>query len=245
MESLGGVKVGISVFNDAATLLPRLVIQYYNGSEVIPLLNFQCSLATVGTWKQKFENSLLFLAELTIDGQAHKGLWKLAKTTSGFVFTLDRLPRNDTALGAASLKGFYKTGDYVFITYLNPADTKYTIWRTNDQASYTATSVFETAINPGMPEQDRSAKKQLQAVSLSFEPLPASAQGVLKYRVDGGAWTTILTETTDGQVTSEQVIDANGDEFTSGREYEFRVESTGGAEITEVKYKYQVLPTPI
>jgi hypothetical protein len=241
-ESLGGVIVGVSVLN---SLIPRVLIQYWNGSEVVPFANFQCSLATVGTWKQKFDNALLFLAELTIDGQAHKGLWKLAKTPTGLSFTLDRLPRNDTALNAGSLKGFYRTGDYVFVAYLNPADSKYTIWRTNDQVSYTATSVVETTINQGMPEADRTVNKQLEAVSISFESLPSGAQGVLKYRVDGGAWTTILTEATDGVITAEQVMDASGTEFTFGREYEFHAESTGGAEITELKYKYKVLSTLI
>jgi hypothetical protein len=242
IENLGGTRVGVFVDN---SLVPKLILKYYTGTEVVPFAEFFCSLATVSNWKQKYNNQLLFLAELTIDGVAHKGLWKLAKTPTGFVFALDRLPRNDTALTLGSLKGFYRSGDYVFITYLNPADDKFTIWRTNNQASYTATSVVETTINPGMPEEHRTQNKQLTAVSISFVPLPAGAQGGLDYRVDGGAWTTILTEATDGAITSEQVMDASGTEFTSGREYEFRATSTGGAEITELKYKYKVLPTLI
>ncbi len=89
-----------------------------------------------------------------------------------------------------------------------------------------------------MPESDRTGMKKLEAVSLSTEPLPSGASATLKYRVDGGAWVTILTETTAGNITTEQTVDADGDAFTDGREYEFAAESLNGAEITEVKYKY-------
>ena len=242
IENLGGVRVGVFVEN---SLVPKLILKYYTGTEVVVIAEYACSLATIPSWKQKYNNSLLFLAELTMNGVAYKGLWKLTKTSSGFTFALDRLPRNDTALGTGSLKGFYRTGDYVFISYLNPVDSKYTVWRTNDQASYAATSVTQTTINPGMPEADRTKMKKLIAVALSTEPLPANATATLKYRVDGGAWTTVLAETTDGNITTEMTMDASGTEFTDGREYEFAIESTGGAEITEVKYKYQIIPTLI
>jgi hypothetical protein len=243
IENLGGVKVGVFVEN---SLIPKLILKYNTGTEIVTIAEFQCSLATVGTWKQKYNNSLLFLAELTIDGQAHKGLWKLERTSTGFVFCMDRLPRNDVAVGANSLKGFYRSGDYVFISYLNPVDSKFTIWRTDSNPLFlNTTSIVQTTINPGMPEADRTKMKKLMAVALSTDPLPSGASATLKYRVDNGAWTPILTETTEGNITTEQVIDASGTQFTDGREYEFAVESLGGAEITEVKYKYQTVPTNI
>jgi hypothetical protein len=240
IENLGGVKVAVFVEN---SLIPKLILKYNTGTEIVTIAEFQCTLATVGTWKQKYNNSLLFLAELTIDGNVLKGLWKLERTSTGFIFSLDRLPRNDTALGAGSLKGFYRTGDYVFISYLEPVNNGFTIWRTNDQASFTATSDFESTINEGMPEADRTRDKKLLAVALSIEPLQSGQSATLQYRVDGGSWTPILTQTTVGTVTTEQVIDAAGTQFTDGREYEFSVQSTGGASITEVKYKYNPTPT--
>lgn len=242
IEKLGGVKVAVFI---EQSLVPKLILKYYTGTEVVTIGEFICSLATIPNWKQKDGSALLFLAELTINGMAHKGLWRFAKTSSGFTFALDRLPRNDTALTAGSLKGFYKSGDYVFISYLTPADLAYTLWRTNDQAVYSATSIFQSTINDGMPEGDQAAQKKLMAASLSTSPLPIGASATLKYRVDGGDWISILTETTAGNVSTEMPIDANGDEFTDGHEYEFDAESTGGAEITGVKYKYHVIPTLI
>jgi hypothetical protein len=242
IENLGGVKVGVFVEN---SLNPKLILKYNTGTEIVTIAEFHCTLATVGTWKQKYNNALLFLAELTIDGVAHKGLWKLERTSTGFIFCLDRLPRNDTALGAGSLKGFYRSGDYVFISYLNPADDGFTIWRTNDQASFAVTSAIETTINPGMPDADRTADKKLMAVSLSTEPLPEGGDVQLFYRVDGNDWTLILEQQDEGSLTTEQPLDASGVAFTDGREYEFSIQSTGGAVITEVKYKYQVKPNAL
>lgn len=247
IENLGGVRVGVFVEGGTAdSLNPRLTLKYYTGTEVDTIAEFPCTLATVGNWKQKVNKSLLFLAELTVDGIAHKGLWKLTRTSTGFTFALDRLPKNDTALNAGSLKGFYVSGDYVFISYLNPDDSdKYTVWRTNDQESYTASSFYLTTINPEMPDADRSRMKKLLAVSLSTEVLPSGAEAALYYSVDGGTLTPILTASDEGSITTEMAIDANADQFTDGREYAFFVSSTGGAEITEVKYKYQTLPTLI
>lgn len=77
----------------------------------------------------------------------------------------------------------------------------------------------------------------------------------MKYRVDSNGntsdWLTCFTSTTTGSVYAEAanttVLDTNGSpiQFTSGRNYEFRVESTGGAVITNFAYKYDTLETLI
>jgi hypothetical protein len=247
IESIGGTLLGISTTSSTGnSLSPEVQFKYWNGSSVITFKRMPASFITLKPDKQKFNDLFYFLAEITIHGVALKGVWKIHKLPTGeLTVSFDTLPRNDTALDAGSLKSFYRWGDYMYVSYLIPSTGAYTVWRTDDSANYTATSVFETTINQDMPELDRTKNKQLMAVSISFELLPVGAQATLKYRVDGGAWTTILTEATEGAVTSEQVKDATGTEFTSGREYEFHVESLGGAEITEVKYKYEIIPTLI
>ena len=87
------------------------------------------------------------------------------------------------------------------------------------------------------------ANKSLLAVAAAYDALPSGGQVVLKYNVDGGAWTTVFTETTTGKVVTEQGLDATGTAFTSGREYRFRLESSGGVLLTGLKYKYEVLQT--
>lgn len=245
IEVIGGVLSGISTTSANLTQLnPRVMFKYYTGSRLITFQEFVCSFVTIGTDKQQFNNLFYFLADMTIDGTVYKGLWKIFKNPAGnMAISFDRLPRNDTALSAAALHGFIRWGDYVFIAYQNPADSKYTIWRTDDQAFYTATSIYETTINPKMPEIDRPQKKKLISVGALYEALPSGAQALVQYRVDGGQWLTVFVESADGQVRTEPVTRAQASQFTDGTEYEFHVESTGGAEITALLYKYEIIPT--
>lgn len=254
IESIGGVLCGISSSSiDANTGIDyHVYFKYWSGSQVIVFEDFTCdSLPQIGTDKQKFNNLFYFLGEMVIKGVVNRGLWKIYKKADGrMTISFDRLPRNDAVLDGTTgeLLGFYRWGDYVFIAYKVPSSGAYTIWRTATNATYTATSVIETTINPNMSDGDRIAKKQLQAVVLASEPLTSGQQLVLKYRVDnttaGGGWTTIFTQTTTGTVVTE-AIKAGSTEFTTGREYEFRIDSTGGAEPTELLYKYEIKPTLI
>jgi hypothetical protein len=111
--------------------------------------------------------------------------------------------------------------------------------------AYGATSVYQTVINPNMPEEHRDKKKQVASVVVAFPPLVSGQQVVIKYRVDGGSWTTLLTATTVGRTVAEAVYDVTGKKLTPGTEYEFRVESTGGAPITELQYGYEIFATLI
>jgi hypothetical protein len=63
----------------------------------------------------------------------------------------------------------------------------------------------------------------------------------LQYRVDGGAWATIFTETTAG-VTATTRKRASAAQFATGRNIEFRVASTGFAQPVGYYYKYAVMP---
>ena len=68
----------------------------------------------------------------------------------------------------------------------------------------------------------------------------------LYYRVDGGSWTEIFTDDSASGITiKEKARDANQSNFTSGYEYEFKIESTGGGEVIELTYNYDVIETQI
>ncbi len=257
IESIGGILCGISTTSgNQNSLNPRVMFKYYSGSRVVLFQEFVCSNAVIGTDKQKYNDLFYFLAEMTIDGVSYKGLWKIFKNPSGeMAVSFDRLPRNDVALNGGSLHSFIRWGDYIFISYNNSEDSdKYTIWRTNDQSIFVATSIYETTINPIEPELSkngagtRSALKSLAAAAIGTEPLQSGQRVVLKYRVDGGAWVTFIDMSYDPTNSSKNVVRestfaTNGRQSKKGREYEFRIESTGGAEITEVKYKIEVYET--
>src|SRR3990167_4431895 len=179
-----------------------------------------------------------------VNGTQRDGVWSIGRSSVDTPFALshERTPNNDAAI--TNLYNFFIVGDYVFQSY--DISGTFGLSKTDDAANYTATAVRETIINPGMPPEDRTKKKQLKAVSLSYEPLPASSSVVLQYRVDSsGSWTTIFTETTADVVKTIRTQTASG-QFTAGREYEFRLTSnSANCEITELQYKYDILEETI
>lgn len=255
-DSVGGlITCIITTSQTGNSLLPKVQFKYWTGSEVKIFQEFDCSLVTIPGDKQKFNNITYFLAEITTagtDGEALKGVWKIYKKTNGaMTVSFDRLPRNDTALNAGSLKGFYRSGDYMFVMYLQPANLKYTIWRTDDQANYLATSVFQTVKfnqilglrNKHIP--DSSIVKKLVGVTLNFEPLTSGQSAGVKYRIEGEtSWTTIFTCTTVGVIT-HSAINIEGSSPTTNlrenKEIEFQLFSVNGAAITGFEFTQEVI----
>lgn len=244
LEEVEGVLIGIS-FDSTNSFVGRITFRYYAGGKPV-LFQELVSEAVFVTGdlplsKQKVNNTLYFLLTITLNGTKHQGVWKIARSRpdAPFAVSLAYLPNNDTALTSGTLEGFFILGGYVFIAYTS--NSAYALSKTDDQANYDVTAQLDSLINPGIPAQYQGSLKQLEAVSLHFEPLPASGQAVLQYRVDGGAWTTILTNTTDSAVADVMTLDASGAQFTSGREYEYRIKSSGGAVITGLKARYQLL----
>jgi len=248
IEELEGMLVGVSIANTSLRHNNRLVFRVYDGYsarkvlEITAPLNGSSSSITIdgnATAKQKINNRFFFSATITIDGVARKGVWSFGRNPSGqWTLIHERTPNNDSA-STTGTTGFIYVSDYLFQVY----DTAMS--KTNDQLSYTATSILETVVNPNMDPRDMSRLKQLVGASLSFEKFPSGGTAVVKYRVDATtAWssaTTVISYSTAGDYIVEQTKDNAGTEFTAGREYEFRIESTGGVEITELKYTYENL----
>lgn len=251
IEQIEGEIIGISIRTDAASSLgSRVVFRSYSGG-VATVFRELLASSTTGLqlyYGQKYNaNRLYFLAGIEIDSVLHNGIWGVGKNSLGrWIVWFDRLPNNDTAIAASSLTGFFMTGDYTLISY---NDGGYQLTQTSTTATaYAGSSIIETVINPsitGTIETERSAQKQLMAIAVAYDPIPTGGQAILKYKVDGSSWTNVFTETTVGKVVTEAVCDATGTKFTAGREYQFRIESSGGVIITEPKWKYEVLKTLI
>lgn len=245
IEEIEGMLIGVSIVNTYIGTSNRLIFRVYDGYAARKVLEITSSSITIDgnkTAKQKINNRFFFTATITIDGVARRGVWSFGRTNGQWSLIHERTPNNDTSVGSG-VQGFAFTGDYLFQSYTT-AMTK-----TNDSASYTATAIYETIINPGMPETDLTRNKQLTGISVGYNRFPSGGSLVLKYRVDATtAWssaTTIFTESTSGVYLTEAIKDSSGNEFTAGREYEFRIETTGGVEITEVKYTYETLESTL
>lgn len=135
----------------------------------------------------------------------------------------------------------FVVGDYFFLT--GAFDGK--VWKTNDTESYTFTSYYESQV---FDFGDSDTDKRLDAFKISFRKLRSGEVITLKYKVDSDAdtaWTTFGTCTNDGDVSHTFLRDeTNAVDFKSGKEFRFRIESTGGAEITGFRAKATILSNP-
>lgn len=195
---------------------------------------------------QKYRGRLYFMMTAVLNGTARSGVWSIGRNpgTREWTLVLEKTPLNDTALNAShTLRGFINLREYTFQAFENPTGT-FDMTKTNDQEAYTATSYLETTVNPNMSSADFFSKKKLVSITCHYEKLPSGASVTMKYKTDGASsYTTVQTDSTDDSVTMEAFVDTNGSAFTDGRNFEFRLESTGGAVITGFSYKYEVMET--
>ncbi len=249
LGAIQGTLVGISLIGVSTSVQSKIVFKSYttNGAVMFQQLALKSdTLATtsfVGT--QEYNDGLYFCAALTLsDGTFVPGIWSITgNASSGFSVVHEYAPDNDTVftLGDFLLEGFVLVGGFAYIAYEN--NGTHFLSKTDDQNNYATIAVRQTTINQGMPVADRARLKRLEAVSLSYIPLPPGASATLKYRVDGGDWISVFTETTVGATATEMTVAADGTAFTDGRNFEFRIESSGGAEISEVKCRYDPIET--
>lgn len=241
INNLGGVLVGVS--RVAANENAEILIKGYAGGQPEILKRVVANNTPTVTIYPRvnlvYKNKLVFSAKLTEDGvTTHNGLWYLGRNKNGgWSLTLGQFASTDGTDKDVIAATFYLGTLYAVHTAVGTT--------TRQTTTYTQSSYCESSVNPNMPDTDKVFKKQLVSVSAHYLPLPASGQVVMKYKVDGGDWKTIFTESTDSTTATEMSACSDGEQFTSGRNYEFRLESTGMAQITAFTYKYRVMPTNI
>lgn len=241
VENLGGIIIGLSADSTGGSspfsVSPRVVMRGYSGGTSQILKSFNSTSVQLKNFKQKINDKLFFVGKITVQGVETFQVFVCGKNKSGSWFlSPDRLINGDTAVG--DILGFNIIGDYMWAGY-RTSSVNYLV-RTNDAATFTTTSIYESLINHGMAEEDRGKKKQLKAVSVA--KTSTTGQLVLKYRVDSqssGDWVTVMTLSAGDKLNRKEHRTPAGP-FNSGYEYQFRVESTSGAEVTEIKYEYEV-----
>lgn len=258
LETISGYLVGVSFTGETT---PNVTVQrsyvifrYYNGTgqaiNIQAFTGFSQSPAISATiYKTKAYERVYFPATIPIDTVGYSGVWAIAKTSAGFGITMEYAYLNNVSQGVKY--GLMKIGDYMFMSHYD--NSTFYLDKTNDSATYTTTSIYESTINPQMPSADRPQLKQLISFGATYEALPTAGQVVGKVRIDGknkagtlDGWDTVFTETTDGTTYTEPwTQDASSASFTKGKDFEFRLESTGGAEITGLVYKYDNIASNI
>ncbi len=270
MNNLNGVLIGISqslLGQDQTSisikeysggtepiLIKELISQHFAGSST-PTVTINPNVNFV------YKNRMYFSVNIVPnDGlsQAFYGLWSVGKNkiNGRYTVTLERMATNDgsdTGVLAAAVNG-----DYFVMCHTAVGTMTYSTYGATSASTYGATSVYESTVNPSMGTNRYTrlhplVSKQLMTFAVHTLPLTTGQQVVGKFRVDSQSssdWVTAFTKTSTSPVlpipeltVHEQVKDANGNAFTAGRNFEFRLESTGGAVITGFTYTYDTNKT--
>lgn len=130
----------------------------------------------------------------------------------------------------------YFSGDYTNLFAIN--DEGSLIKETLGSGVYTAQAgVIETTKYTG---GNSSIEKALSEMSIMCEPLTIGQSIVLYYKPNSDTtWTEIETIDTIGTISYEPVSEADGTNLRTSKEVAFRLETLGGAELTEFTARYE------
>lgn len=265
LNNLKGTLIGISIANanDSTTTEDSnsILIQGYSGGtetflikEIIAQHIVSSSSPTVTINPNVnfvYKNRVYFSVNINPnDGisNSYYGLWSVGKNKQGrWTVNMERVATNantETGVLACAIKG-----DFVSMAHTANGTLTRTINGSASSATYAATSLYESVVNPQMPEAEKHLNKKLISVQVNTLPLITGQQVVVKYRVDSQSsadWKTIFTKTSTSPNTSLVYYNspkpATG-QFRDGVNYEFRIESTGGAVVTSFNYTYNSLTT--
>lgn len=235
LETIEGMLVGVTdryLNNATGAGRGSMIVQVYSGGvpQVVKEVFTQALVGKSMPLSKAVKNNRLFFAAKIMTNSAgttyNEGIWSFGRKNVNYPFALS-LDIIDENIDSDGIQAFGTAANYFFITHSGDGS----IDKTNDSAVYTFTSAYESQVM-NFDEEDKD--KTLQSLKVSFRRLASGESLTAKYRVNGAtAWTTIGTySTVDTLSKTFLAIESTGNAFASGNEYEFRLESTGGLEIT-------------
>ncbi len=248
LETIEGYLVGVTdryLNNATGAGKGSMIVQIYSGGvpQIVKEVFTQALVGKSMPLSKAVKNNRLFWACKIMTNSSgteyNEGLWSFGRKNVNYPFALN-LDIIDTNIDTDGIQSFGTAANYFFIAHSGDGS----IDKTDDGATYSFTATYESQIfNFGDP----TVTKQLLGVSLSTAPLPSGGSVSVDYRVDSTtSWTTIGTMSTTGDVSHDFVnIESTGADFSTGKEFQFRIRSTaGGAEVTGLKLKGAFLSEP-
>lgn len=244
LETIEGYLVGITdryLNNATGAGRGSMIVQIYGGGvpQVVKEVFTQALTGKTMPISKAVKNNRLFFAAKIMTNSAgttyNEGIWSFGRKNVNYPFslTLDICNSSDNggSVTTSGIQAFGTAANYFFMTHSGDGS----ISKTDDTAAYTLTSVYESQIlNFG----DGFNDKTLKSLNISFRKLATGESLTAYYRVDGAtSWTQIGTFSTVGELSKTFVNDETHSNaaFASGTEYEFKLESTGGLEITGIE----------
>ena len=244
IANIGGILVGCSVMQPttALSINPQIVFKYWTGSEIKIFAEFTASAMVIDEFitKQSFNNLFYFLAEMTLNSIALRGVWKIVKHNDGrLTVSFDRLPRLDDTVVSGTLYGFLRTGDFFHVATKNINDSdKYIVSKTD--TTYSTTASFETPI---IATKGSDVTKKIVGITVTHEPLPTAGAVIVKYKADAEtSWTQILNNGTDDSIRHSSInIESSGVNLKTYKEVQFQILPSGGAVVTGLKFREEII----
>jgi hypothetical protein len=176
--------------------------------------------------------------------------WKTLNTQEGQTGFIPASFGNDFIVMENALGQYNQNVMFIGTVYnLGGTSTSYYYEMTNaynaTESISSASAVLETVIfNCG----NAHAEKALKKVVLTYDPLPTAGSVTLKYKINedtnkaASTWTTIFTDTVDYNVSHSAVnIESTGANLPTFKEIQFRIELSGNAKLTGIKFVYDEL----
>ena len=238
LSSIDAGLIGISVTNSLA-FVPKIVIRMYFGgrvSVVKELTDTSITLGSVNFAVPFYKNgNRLFFPVISTNGS---GIWSFGRKNenTNYAITQERNFFNNVAV--TSISSIYRLGDYTWVSHSDASQANQ-ISKTNDAATYTTSCIYESQKFNG---DDINRLKRLIGVAVSTAYLPSAGTVVIKYKIDSDTTfaNQIFTNGVDNSVSREGItIESTGKNLPEFYEIQFQITSTGGAEITGLKFVYE------
>ena len=247
LETIEGYLVGITdryLNNATGAGKGSMVVQIYSGGvpQVIKEVFTQALVGKTMPQSKAVKNNRLFWSAKIMTNSAGteyvEGLWSFGRKNVNYPFALS-LDIIDENVDTDGILSFGTAANYFFINHSGDGS----IDKTNDAATYAFTSIYESQVyNFGDP----GVRKRLNGFTLYTAPIPTGGSVTVKYKVDSDTgYTPIGTLSTAGELSRDFMsIESTDAAFATGKEFTFRCESTGGAEITGYKMNASFLSEP-
>lgn len=247
LETIEGMLVGITdryLNNATGAGKGSMIVQVYSGGvpQVIKEVFTQALTGKTIPLSKAVKNNRLFWAAKIMNNLAgttyDEGIWSFGRKNASYPWAL-ALDVIDENIDTDGIQGFGTASNYFFIAHSGDGSVD----KTNDASTYAFTSIYETQI---FDFGDVFSDKTLRKIKVSFRKLATGESLTAKYKIDGAtSWTTIGTFSTVGDLARTFLnIESTGASFGSGREFQFRLEGTGGLEILGLELTAQINANP-
>lgn len=235
--ALGGGSMVVRLWGGG---VPRVVKEIV-GNQSVTLGRMLNEVVIKGN-KMYWVASVPFGLSTSTESTHNLGIWAFGRKNqnSNFSVTLDYIANSLIDTSNFKINSFGNAGNYWFINH--SADGS--LAKTDDSATYSETSTYDTVI---MNMDDSSVTKKLVGVTLYTVPLPTAGSVTVAYRADAEtSYTTIFTFADDDGIRHSAInIESSEAQLPDFKELQLRVTSTGGAEITGLRFKAQIIEDDI